>query len=65
MFVFASTCVTSLVVSWISIQSTHRYLRGTINANKNTLDASDPLFDEHYVPQSDGYEGVGYRPVSG
>ncbi|MEZ6060776.1 MAG: right-handed parallel beta-helix repeat-containing protein [Planctomycetaceae bacterium] len=37
-------------------------LRGTIDAAANTLNASDPDFDDLFVPQAIEYAGVGYRP---
>jgi hypothetical protein len=37
-------------------------LRGTIDRRTNTFDATDPDFDENYVPRAPGYTGVGYRP---
>ncbi len=37
-------------------------LRGTIDPSANTLDASDPDFDDLYVPRAAEYSDVGYRP---
>ena len=39
-------------------------LRGTIDPSANTLDASDPVFDDLIVPQAVEYSDVGYRPDS-
>ena len=38
-------------------------LRGTLDPERNVLQAPDPQFDEHYRPQAPTYAGVGYRPV--
>ena len=37
-------------------------LRGTLDPERNVLQAPDPQFDEHYRPQAPAYAGVGYRP---
>ena len=37
-------------------------LRGTVSAERNTLDAVDPEFDENHVPQNPAYQNIGYRP---
>lgn len=39
-------------------------LRGTLNSDKNSLEAPDPLFDEAFVPTSAEYATIGYRPAS-
>lgn len=44
------------------INGTINDLRGTIDAQRNRLDAEDPQFDERYVPQARSYSNVGYRP---
>ena len=38
-------------------------LRGTIDRAKNTFEAPDPKFDEHYRPRAAEYAAAGYRPV--
>lgn len=38
-------------------------LRGTLDPERNVLQAPDPQFDEHYRPQDPAYAGVGYRPA--
>ena len=38
-------------------------LRGTLDPERNVLQAPDPQFDEHYRPQAPAYAGVGYRPA--
>lgn len=37
-------------------------VQSSINTERNTLDAPDPLFDEDFVPWASEYSGVGYRP---
>ncbi|TFH21803.1 MAG: right-handed parallel beta-helix repeat-containing protein [Myxococcales bacterium] len=37
-------------------------LRGTLDAERNVLDAPDPRFDDSYRPRSPVYADVGYRP---
>jgi len=39
-------------------------LRGTIDSSVNTLDASDPDFDDLFVPRAAEYSDAGYRPDS-
>ena len=39
-------------------------LRGVISSSRNTLDPEDPLFDAGFVPQSEKFRGVGYRPLN-
>lgn len=38
-------------------------LRGTIDPEQNTFDASDPDLDERFRPRAAGYSDVGYRPT--
>ena len=37
-------------------------LRGTLDAQRNVLEAPDPLFDDAYRPRAAAYADVGYRP---
>jgi len=39
-------------------------LNGTLDAENNFLACPDPHFDELFQPQSEQFEGVGYRPVA-
>ena len=39
-------------------------LRKTVDSDNNVIGCSDPRFDENYVPQAAGFEGVGYRPLT-
>lgn len=38
-------------------------LKGTVSRVRNTFDAPDPQFDEHWVPRAPEYAAAGYRPV--
>ena len=38
-------------------------LRRTIDVARNTLSCPDPKFDNRYVPQSEEFSHVGYRPL--
>ncbi|MEP6918165.1 MAG: right-handed parallel beta-helix repeat-containing protein, partial [Acidobacteriota bacterium] len=38
-------------------------LRGTVNAETNTLNAPDPRFDAQFIPRAPEYADAGYRPV--
>jgi hypothetical protein len=42
--------------------SNHPDLLGTVNQNKNVMNAADPEFDEVFVPHNSEYENAGYRP---
>ncbi len=37
-------------------------LRKNLDNDTNVVGCSDPKFDDDYVPQAKGFEGVGYRP---
>ena len=39
-------------------------VRGSIDPDRNTLDAPDPLFDESFAPTVPEYSKVGYRPFA-
>ena len=39
-------------------------LRNTVDTEANIIGCADPMFDDQYVPQAEGFEGVGYRPVT-
>ena len=38
-------------------------VQNSVDTERNTLDASDPLFDESFVPTAREYSEVGYRPL--
>ena len=38
-------------------------LRNNVDREQNVVGCSDPEFDEGFVPQAEGFEGAGYRPI--
>ena len=40
-------------------------VQNSIDTERNTLDAPDPVFDEDFVPTAPEYSEVGYRPFGG
>ena len=40
-------------------------VQNSIDPERNSLNAPDPLFDEHFVPTAPQYSEVGYRPFRG
>ena len=39
-------------------------VNNNVDKDDNVIGCDDPKFDQHYVPQAEGCEDVGYRPVS-